>query len=58
MFVKAVLRENRIPFEIKVDDDLFYSESNMKVLHSSIKQFEEGKIVEKVAEELRQYEND
>ena len=42
IFVKAVLREKRIPFEIKVEDP-FYSESNQKHLKKSIKQLREGK---------------
>lgn len=41
MFVKAVLRENRIPFEIKPDP--FYSESNMAHLKKSVQELREGK---------------
>lgn len=42
MFVKAVIRERKIPFEIKMDDP-FYSESNQKHLLRSIRQLREGK---------------
>lgn len=42
MFVKAVIREHRIPFEIKIDDP-FYSESNQLHLMKSIKQLRAGK---------------
>ena len=42
IFVKAVLREKRIPFEIKQEDP-FYSESNQKHLMKSIQQLREGK---------------
>ena len=42
MFVKAVLRERRIPFEIKIDDP-FYSASNQQHLMRSIRQLREGK---------------
>ena len=42
MFVKAVIRERKIPFEIKMDDP-FYSESNQRHLLRSIRQLREGK---------------
>ena len=45
MFVKAVIRvirERRIPFEIKIDDP-FYSTSNQQHLMRSIKQLRDGK---------------
>lgn len=41
MFVKAVIRENRIPFRIV--NDPFYSKSNMKFLKKGIKTLNEGK---------------
>jgi len=44
MFVKTVLREQRLPFEIKTDP--FYSEANMKRLEKSVKQLETGKGIE------------
>lgn len=44
MFVKTVLREQRLPFEIKTDP--FYSETNMKRLEKSVKQLETGKGIE------------
>lgn len=39
MFVKSVLREQRLPFEITTDP--FYSEANMERLKKSIAQMEE-----------------
>lgn len=42
MFVKAVNREHRIPFETKVDDP-FYSTSNQLHLMRSIYQLKNGK---------------
>ncbi len=42
MFAKAVLREQRIPFEISAEKDPFYSEANIKRLKKSIKQLENG----------------
>lgn len=41
MFIKTVLREQRLPFEIKVDK--FYSEKNMKYIEKVIQDIESGK---------------
>ncbi len=41
MFAKAVVRQNKIPFEITADP--FYSESNMKLLEQRIANIESGK---------------
>lgn len=41
MFAKAVLREQRLPFEVKVDP--FYSKTNMARLQKSIADLEAGK---------------
>lgn len=41
MFVKNVIREQKLPFEVKADP--FYSEENMAVLKRSIKQLDSGK---------------
>ena len=43
LFVKAVLRENRIPFEITQATDPFFSESNMTYVKKSVKELREGK---------------
>ena len=40
MFVRAVLRENRLPFEISSVANSFYSKENMARLRKSIKQME------------------
>ncbi len=45
MFTKAVVRQNKIPFEIKADP--FYSESNMRVLEQRISNIESGKSIPK-----------
>lgn len=42
MFVKAVIREQSIPFEIKAGDP-FYSASNQRHLMRSARQLREGK---------------
>lgn len=43
MFVKAVLRENRIPFEITQNTDPFFSETNQAYVMKSVKELKEGK---------------
>jgi DNA-damage-inducible protein J len=42
MFVKKVLREQKLPFAVELDP--FYSESNMRVLRQSIKDADAGKL--------------
>lgn len=41
MFVKTVIREQRLPFEIKADP--FYSATNMARLEKSVNQLREGR---------------
>ncbi len=43
LFVKAVLREKRIPFEIVQTPDPFYSEVNQAYIMKSIKELNAGK---------------
>ena len=43
LFVKAVLRERRIPFEISQAPDPFYSEENQAYLMKSIQELRAGK---------------
>ena len=43
MFVKAVLRENRIPFDITSAADPFFSESNMTHVRKSVQELRAGK---------------
>lgn len=43
-FVKATIRENGMPFQLKAADGPYvYSEENMKYLRESIRQIDEGK---------------
>ena len=43
-FVKAVIRENGLPFELKAKDDPYiYSEENLKYLRQAIDQVDGGK---------------
>ncbi len=43
MFVKAVLRENRIPFDITPATDIFFSANNMACVKKSLKELREGR---------------
>lgn len=45
MFAKAVVHQNKIPFEITADP--FYSESNIRVLEQRIANIESGKSIPK-----------
>ncbi len=42
LFVKAVLRENRIPFEITQASDPFFSETNMAHVKKSVQELRAG----------------
>ena len=56
IFAKKVIREKRIPFEVSIDP--FYSENNMKAISESMKQLEEGKVIVKTIQELKEMENE
>ena len=43
LFVKAVLRENRIPFEITQTPDPFFSEANIAYVKKSVQELKAGK---------------
>lgn len=43
LFVKAVLREHRIPFDISQAPDPFYSETNQAHIMKSLQELREGK---------------
>lgn len=58
IFAKAVLRERRIPFDISLHDDPFYSEVNMTRLKNSIAQLENGRFVVKTMKELEDMERE
>ncbi|MCM1087823.1 MAG: type II toxin-antitoxin system RelB/DinJ family antitoxin [Muribaculaceae bacterium] len=56
IYVRTVVRQRKIPFEITAENDPFYSESNAKILKESIEQMEkhpERNIV-KTLEELEE----
>ena len=44
MFVRQTIRQGGIPFEVTTRTDPFYNVENMKVLHQSIKEADEGKL--------------
>ena len=46
IFVRQVVRQGRIPFDITIHTDPFYSDSNMRVLRRSIADADEGKLAE------------
>ena len=46
MFVKQVVRQGRIPFDITTHSDPFYSDKNMHVLRQSIADADAGKLTE------------
>lgn len=56
IFAKKMSREKRIPFEVSIDP--FYSESNIKILKESIRQLENGEVVKKTLEELKELEDE
>ena len=47
MFARAVLRENRLPFDITTETDPFYSESNLAHLRRGISALNSGKGIER-----------
>jgi DNA-damage-inducible protein J len=52
LFVRQSLRQGKIPFEISLSNDPFYSTSNIKALRKSLTELNDGKIVSKTTEEL------
>jgi DNA-damage-inducible protein J len=46
IFVRQVVRQGCIPFDITIHTDPFYSESNMRVLRQSIADADAGKLTE------------
>jgi len=52
MFARAVLRENRIPFEVTTDADPFYSPSNIAHLRRGVAAISRGEGVERAPIEV------
>jgi len=59
MFIKATLRERKIPFEISGGYDPFHSKSNKSRLLKAVSDTEQGKnMITKTFEELEAMEDD
>jgi DNA-damage-inducible protein J len=56
IFVRQSLRQGKIPFELSLVADPFYSATNMAILHQSLQEANEGKFVTKTLEELQEME--
>ena len=58
VFVKTVIREKKIPFELSAKDDGFYNEANIRHLEELKRLDDEGKLhwIPKTMEELRAME--
>jgi len=56
IFVRQSLRQGKIPFELSIVADPFYSSTNMAVLRQSIQEANEGKFITKTLDELRAME--
>jgi len=56
IFIRQSLRQGKIPFELSIVDDPFYSSTNIAVLRQSIREANEGKLVVKTLDELRAME--
>ena len=54
MFAKALVREQRLPFEVALKEDPFYSESNMRHLRQVIADMDDQNCpkIEKTMEEI------
>lgn len=57
MFVKNVINEHKIPFEIR-EPQAAYNAKNMAFLKESAKELNSGKVVVKTMEELESMENE
>ena len=56
IFVRQSLRQGRIPFELSLVADPFYSTTNMAALRQSLQEAGEGKFVTKTLDELQAME--
>jgi len=46
MFVRQAVRQGRIPFDVTINTDPFYSATNLSVLKQSIAEADAGKLTE------------
>ncbi len=54
IYARAALRERKIPFEIRANDDPFYSKANIAALKRSEAEMHDGKVISKSIEELEE----
>ena len=52
IYAKKAVKEQAIPFSLTSNEDLFYSEENLKALKKSTNQIKAGKVVNKTLSEL------
>lgn len=52
IYAKAALRERRIPFEVRANDDPFYSQANREALQRSETEYHAGQVIPKTMQEL------
>ena len=56
IFVRQSLRQGKIPFELSIVADPFYSSTNMAILRQSIQEANDRKFITKTLDELRAME--
>lgn len=44
MLAKKMTREKRVPFEVSIDPDPFFSESNIRYLEGKMKDYQAGRL--------------
>lgn len=57
VFAKKVVTEKKVPFELTYNEDVFYSEPNMKWLDEATMQLKKGQVVTKTIDELEAIAN-
>ncbi len=57
IYAKKAVKEQAIPFSLTSNDDIFYSETNMKALQKSTNQIKKGKVITKTLKELEDIVN-
>ena len=57
IYAKKAVKEQAIPFNLTSNDDIFYSDTNMKALQKSTNQIKKGKVITKTLKELEDIVN-
>jgi len=58
IFVRQSLRQGKIPFELSIAAEPFYSPANTGILRKSLQEAAEGKFITKTLDELRAMEDE